>query len=117
MTDRINKINEIVFRELNSVLHKNFRDESLFFVISYVSVAPDLNHAKIFYSAPDAEQKKCAQRFFRKHNSELRMILAKKIPIHHFPELHFICDKQLDRELRVCEILDELDREDRQRDA
>jgi ribosome-binding factor A len=97
-----------MLRELSSMLHCHFREESTLLTITCVIIDSDLKHGKVFFSTPDESSQERASQFFRRHKGEIKRILSQRIPIRQFPELHFRYDPSLGRELRVNEIMDSL---------
>lgn len=108
MSERCNRLSAILLRDLNTILRQRFRDEAKFFSISFVKISGDLRIARIYYLAQSPEHEVAARQFFKKHRAALRHLLAQKIVIHHFPALYFYADRQIERQLRVYQILDEL---------
>jgi ribosome-binding factor A len=106
MSNRTTRLNSLVGRELSLLLHGRFCEETKLLTITRVEVAQDLTHARIYFSAPDADGVASCRKFFGKKRGELKRLLAQRIPLHHFPELHFCFDQGMVNELRVNHILD-----------
>jgi ribosome-binding factor A len=97
-----------MLKELSSLLHKHFRDESTLLTITRVAIDDDLQHGRVFFSTPDEYSRDKAEQFFRARGTRLKYLLSKRVPIRKFPELHFYYDSSLGNELRINEILDSL---------
>jgi ribosome-binding factor A len=95
-------------RELSALLHGNFRSECVLLTITRVQMGDDRGHALVFFATPDEESATACLNFLNSKKNELKCLLAKKISIRRFPELHFHFDRGQKKELRVYEILDGL---------
>lgn len=108
MSERCHRLSAILLRELNTLLHQRFREEAQSFSVSFVRVSGDLRTAKVYYLTQSAEKDGEARNFFQRNRGQLRHLLSQRIVLHHFPDLHFYPDGQIERQLRVYRILDDL---------
>ncbi|MDR3117280.1 MAG: 30S ribosome-binding factor RbfA [Puniceicoccales bacterium] len=108
MGNRNLRLGEVLRRELSTLVHARHREEAALFTVTRVEVDGDGCHARVFFSAPDAGQVERCQRFLERHGGEWRRILAGRIALRRFPELHFRYDRGLVGELRVRVLLEEL---------
>jgi ribosome-binding factor A len=108
MNDRILRLNSLFARELNGLIRQKFWKEAVLLTITRVEVAPDLSHARIYFSTPREKGLVGCQKFLEKKRGELKRILSQRISLHHFPEFHFYFDRGMVNELRVNQILNEI---------
>jgi ribosome-binding factor A len=108
MSERIKRLNEIMARELSLLLHSRFQERAVLLTITRVLISDDLKHGKVFFASPDEKSTDEAMQFLHKTRSEIKRLLAKRIKIKYFPELHFHRDESLEKELRIHSIFDEL---------
>jgi ribosome-binding factor A len=117
MGDRIQRLNSLLAEELSLLLRRRFRSEAALLSITRADVSADLRDANVYFSAPDDAAIEVGQRFLEKCRGKLKYHLARRIPIHHFPELHFRFDRAILGELRVNQILDGLAAEELKKDT
>ncbi|MGJ3243621.1 MAG: ribosome-binding factor A [Opitutales bacterium] len=118
MSQRTIRVNELVRRELSSILHSTYRSESVAITITEVSVSPDLRNARVFYSViGDAAAQADAGRLFARIGKDLRQRLSKAIVLKYLPHLHFRHDPGMARGAATLDVIEQLDREDADEDG
>jgi ribosome-binding factor A len=106
---RVVRINELVKREISSILHTRYREVAVRITISEVDTAPDLKEAVVYYGViGNADDEARARRFFAKESGEIRMMLGKQIVLKYLPHLAFRFDESMERGARVGDIIDSL---------
>ncbi|SMM99869.1 Ribosome-binding factor A [uncultured Candidatus Thioglobus sp.] len=105
---RIERINELIHRELVMLLKKETKDPRLQVVsITDVITSRDLGSAKVFYSVPE-EMKNDAKKSLKKANGFFRSRLSKILDLRHTPELHFLYDSAPNTGARMDDLLKNL---------
>ena len=109
MSHRIERVNNLIRREISELLQHQVKDPRLgFFVtVTGVSTSADLRHAKIFVSRMGSQEEKqdtlnaltIASRFFRRE-------LMKRLDLPHIPELVFYWDDSIERGDRLLQLMD-----------
>lgn len=115
MGQRSIRVNELVKREISDILHTRYRQEALGVTIAEVDVAPNLRHARVYYSVLEGEAGTSAwevERFFAAEGTEIRRQLSKRVILKYLPRLEFIEDDALARGARINALLDEIDDEE-----
>jgi ribosome-binding factor A len=97
-----------MLRELSTLLHRHFPGESTLLTLTRVLIDDDLQHGRVFFSTPDEASRERAEQFLKNRGNRLKYLLAQRVPLRKFPELHFCYDPSLGKELRIYEILDSL---------
>ncbi|MCF3649457.1 30S ribosome-binding factor RbfA [Synoicihabitans lomoniglobus] len=117
MSNRTIRIAELVQRELGTYLHTKYKQEAVAITVAGVEVAPDLKTGKVFFSI-FGDDETVAERFrwLLRKRGELRRELAKHIKIKHSPDWVFQMDEAINRGNRVLDLLDDIDRADRDRE-
>ena len=114
MGQRIIRVNELVSRALNEMLHTIYRDFATYMTVGEVSISPDLRDAYIYYSViGGCEKEREVLKFLTKKKAEIRMNLFKKVILKYSPRLNFRLDGSGARGVRIAGILDDLDNEGR----
>jgi ribosome-binding factor A len=109
MPQRMIRLNKIVYRELNSLLHTAFRDVAGKIVATEVLISPDLRDAYVYFSVTGGEDDvRMATKFLLKNSKILRRKLFQRVRLKHSPRLNFRHDNSLARAQRVIELLDSL---------
>lgn len=103
MTDRIDRIDELVRREI-SVIILDYVDDPLVrsITVTKVDVSRDLSLARIFYLTSVApEEKEALAKELKKAAGFIRGKLAKVIKLKSMPKLSFSEDKTEEREEQI----------------
>ena len=118
MGERKIRVGELVKRELSMALHGRWRSESVAITLTEVDIAPDLKKARVYYSVlGNREAVAKAGKFLMSVRNELRRIVGKNIKIKYTPELSFVYDPSVERGMRILEVMDDIEREERGGDA
>ncbi len=116
MSNRTIRIAELVQRELGSYLHTKYKDDAVAITVAGVEVAPDLQTGKIFFSIFGDETVVTNRfRWLLRKRGEIRRELAQRIQIKHAPDWVFLMDQAFSRGNRILDVLDEIDRQDREK--
>jgi len=110
MTQRTDRIDELLRQEIGQALEREVRDPRIGFVtVTDVETSPDLAHARVWVSViGTAEQRKETLAALRKAMPFVRRGLNAKIRLRRIPELEVRLDDTAERGTRVMHILDEL---------
>ena len=109
MKHRLERVCEVIKRELGLIIVRDLTFAAPLVTISAVDITPDLKQAHIFVSALGTEgQKRRALEQLEQNRAMLQAELAKRIVLKHTPHLNFKFDEAIERGTRVLGILDEL---------
>ncbi len=113
-TRRLNRIAELIHRELSLLLMRAVRDPRLAGVtITGVKVTPDLLLAHVYYSVlGDAEASREAQAGLEHARGFLRSQLAGRLQLRLMPQLLFELDTSAAYGQRIDQLLDQIAREE-----
>lgn len=111
MAHRIERVNNLIRREVSALLQRQVKDPRLssFVTVTEVCTSPDLRHAKIFVSCLGSNEKKqeilsvlaTASGFFRKE-------LARCLRLRRIPELSFHWDNSIERGAQLLHLIDQV---------
>ncbi len=105
---RTDRVSAQLRREFGLLVHAAVREHGLPSIsVSDVEVTRDLAHAKVFFTALQAERSAEALAGLKELARELRMALARAMKLRHVPELHFVYDDSVDRGERIETLLRE----------
>jgi ribosome-binding factor A len=107
---RPQKVAEQIRIELSQLLARDVHDPGIGFItLTRVSVTPDLQLARVYYSSlGDAQAQKETDKALHRASPFLRRQVAQRIRLRRVPELEFFYDKSVAHQDRVEQILREL---------
>ncbi|MBC8478522.1 30S ribosome-binding factor RbfA [bacterium] len=86
--------------------------------IPEVRMTPDLLLARVFISVPGDEQTKSdTLRFLKRHNGEIRHLLAGELRLKYVPELQFKLDESLENVDRLKELFTRIEADRQEADG
>jgi ribosome-binding factor A len=107
---RVEKLREFIRDEVGQILQQGLKDPRIGFVsVTDVEVSGDLRHAKIFVSVLGGEEERQqTMEGLRSATGFVRTELARRLKIHHTPQIQFRLDDSIERGTRVVQLLREL---------
>jgi ribosome-binding factor A len=115
MAHRIERINNLIRREISELLQRQVKDPRLgtFIAVTAVTTTPDLKYAKVFVSGISGKEEKkeiltaltAAAGFFRKE-------LTRNLRLRRIPELSFYWDDSIERGDRLLRLIDQVSSEE-----
>ena len=109
MSERLKKVNSLVFKELSKILAKMvlLSDHGMI-TITAVDVAPDLKTATVWISILPEDKEKDALLFLKSNDYEIRNQLKDKITFKYIPILNYKLDRSLKNAAIVEKLLEEI---------
>ena len=111
MTQRTDRIDELLREEMTSILTRELDDPRIgFATITDVETTPDLRHAKVLVSVigQPAERQATIVALGRAMPF-VRHELGKRLRLKRIPEFHLELDERFERGTRILHLLDELE--------
>jgi ribosome-binding factor A len=112
MKHRQLRVNELVKRELSSIIGREINFEGALVSINAVDVTPDLKNAHVFVSILGADNKNSVIDKLEAHRAALQAELSRHVVLKYTPHLIFHHDESIKRGARVLEILDDIGKRD-----
>ena len=114
MTHRIERVNNLIRREISELIQRQVKDPRLdnFVVVTEVTTSPDLKHAKVFVSCIGGKQEE--EKTIKVLNAAsgfLRTELSKKLRLRRVPELKFHWDDSIEHGDRILRLIDQVSSE------
>ena len=109
MKHRLLRVNELLKRELSSIITREITFEGVLVTLNQVDVTPDLKHAHAYVSVLGKEGQAAAMAKLEEHRVTLQTALAKSVTLKYTPQLIFHLDDSIERGARVFEILQQID--------
>ena len=110
MKHRLERVNELVRRELGDLLTREVSFDAALVTVQQVDITPDLKHAHVFISVIGSpEQTKAAMAKLHDRRSHLQHLLSKRVILKYTPHLHFKLDDTIERGTRIINLLESID--------
>jgi ribosome-binding factor A len=114
MAHRIERVNNLIRREISELIQRQVKDPRLdtFVAVTEVATSPDLKYAKVFVSCISGKQEEqkilgvltAASGFLRKE-------LAKNLKLRRIPELSFHWDDSIEHGDHILRLIDQVSSE------
>lgn len=109
---RISRVNSLLKEVLSEVIRNDFKKHGeitdLLTVLD-VETTHDLEHAKVFISVIGTDAlKKQTLEILNHARGYIAVLASKKITLRYFPELHFVLDDGIEKQMRIEELLKEI---------
>ena len=114
MKHRQLRVNELVKRELSSVIAREITFEGALVSVNAVDVTPDLKTAHVFVTTLGAKNGATVIDKLEAHRPVLQAELSRHVVLKYTPHLVFHLDDSIKRGARVLEIMDDLPKPDGQ---
>ncbi len=111
MSQRTDRVDELIRQELGEILAREIRDPRIgFATVTDVETAPDLSHARVWVSViGQPDERAAALEGLRRAMPFVRHELAGRLHLRRVPELHVRLDDSAERGTRVLRLLTELE--------
>ena len=104
---RPQKVADLIQREIADLLRRDVRDPHVGMVtLTSVDVAPDLSHAKVFFTLLNKDKKDDTARALQRAAGFLRSQLSQRMNMYTTPALRFVYDESVERGDRLSRLID-----------
>jgi ribosome-binding factor A len=109
MKHRLLRVNELLKRELSTILTREISFDGALVTLNQVDVTPDLKHAHAYVSVLGSKERTAVMEKLEEHRVILQTALAKSVTLKYTPHLVFHLDDSIERGARVFEILQQIE--------
>lgn len=109
MKHRLLRVNELLKRELSTIITREMVFEDALVTINHVDATPDLKNAHVYVSVLGASGQKTAMAKLEENRVVLQTQLSKHVVLKYTPHLTFHLDESVARGSRIIEILQEIE--------
>ncbi|MEP6822783.1 MAG: 30S ribosome-binding factor RbfA, partial [Chthoniobacterales bacterium] len=102
------RVNEIVRRELSTIIARDLTFDDVLVTINQVDVTPDLKNGHVFVSVLGKGSRGAVMEKLEKNRTQLQSEMAKSVVLKYTPHLVFHLDDSTERGARVIKILEEI---------
>ena len=117
MAHRIERVNQLIRREISELLLRQIKDPRLgsFLSVNEVETAADLKHAKVYVSCIcNEEEKKEIMSTLESASGYLHNELSKRIRMRYVPSLSFYWDSSIERASHLLNLIDSVSKPEEQ---
>ena len=109
-SNRMDKINEELKKELSVIIDNNLKNPHITGIISVTKVktSPDLRYARVYISILNSKSKKNTLEGLNKATGFIRTELARRINLRYTPSLIFELDESMEYGARIESILNDI---------
>lgn len=106
-SNRMNKINEELKREISKVISLELKNPNLkgLITVTQVETTPDLRYAKVFVSMIGVNNRKDTLGILKRSSGFIRSEVARTVNLRNTPELVFVFDESIEYGARIDNIL------------
>lgn len=109
MSQRLDRINELMKREISAVVQKDFEFRDILVTISAVEVTDDLREAKVFVSVLGGSAQPVLEKLAL-HRGNIQSRVMKRVTLRNTPVLMFREDGSVGRGVDMINLLDEVEK-------
>lgn len=109
MSLRVQKVSELIRRELSMILEKDYRSENCLVTIHEVKAMPDMRQCFVYVGVigKPYQQEAVIERLLKARGS-IQRDLYKRVKLRSSPQLFFRLDKSVERGVPLLNIIDNL---------
>ena len=104
MSRRIDRVNELLKREISSILQRDFEWDGSLVTVNAVEVSRDLKEAKVFIGVLGGHEGKVISRLNGEHGS-IQGRVMKRVVLKNTPVLRFLSDDSVVRGVDIVNLL------------
>lgn len=110
MTNRMERVNSSIKRELSNIISRELTNTNItgLITVNKVDTAPDFSNSKVYVSMIAVKNKKEAMLALKKASGFMRTRLAHTLQFRKMPSLIFIYDESVEYGSRINEIIHDL---------
>lgn len=109
MSRRLDRVNELLRREIGNVIQKDYEWHGKLVTVSDIEVTQDLKEAKVWTSVLGGDATPVIDKLNRDHGS-IQSKVMKRVVLKSTPVLHFRHDASAERGVDIVNLLEEVDK-------
>ena len=106
---RMDRVNELLRREISSVIQHDYEWNGVLVTISGVDVTNDLKEGKVWTSVLGGSAAPVLKKLNKDHGA-IQSKVMKRVVLKSTPVLRFVCDQSAERGVDMVNLLDEVDK-------
>lgn len=109
MSQRLDRINELMKREISTIVQRDFEFRNVLVTISDVEITDDIREGKVFVSVLGGSAEPVLEKLNQKRGS-IQSQVAKRVTLRCTPVLTFRVDNSAERGVSIVNLLEEVDK-------
>jgi ribosome-binding factor A len=109
MSRRLDRVNELLRREIGNVIQKDYEWHGKLVTVSEVEITQDLKEGKVWTSVLGGDAGPVIDKLNREHGS-IQSKIMKRVILKSTPVLRFCCDNSAARGVGMVNLLEEVDK-------
>jgi ribosome-binding factor A len=109
MSRRLDRVNELLRREIGNVIQKDYEWHGKLVTVSEVEITQDLKEGKVWTSVLGGDAGPVIDKLNRDHGS-IQSKVMKRVVLKSTPVLRFHCDNSAARGVSIVNLLEEVDK-------
>ena len=109
MKHRLLRVNELLKRELSTIIAREITFDGAIVTVNHVDATPDLKNAHVYVGVLGSKVQSAAIAKLEENRVLLQTQLSKHVVLKYTPHLTFHLDKSVERGTRIMEILQEIE--------
>lgn len=112
MNRRLAKVNSVLVEVISEAIRRDVKDPRIpeLITVMEVDVSADLKHATVSISVIGEEKfKKETIELLNELRVKIALCAREKVVLRYFPQLHFVLDESVDKQMRIEELLREIE--------
>ncbi len=111
MSVKINRLSNILKREISNILANEVKDKNIKFVtVTDVKLSSDLSFAKVYVTVLNDETRNDTMKSLKNASSFVRGKLHDHVEMRHIPEISFIYDESIEYGQKIESIISDLNK-------
>lgn len=110
MSKRLERVNELLYREISQLLLREFDFQNTLVTVAEVKTNADLREAKVIISVMPTEKAGSILRILERNIFELQQMLNKRLNMRPVPKIRFVIDKSGAIAQRIEGLLQEINK-------
>lgn len=109
MSLKIERLNNLIMREVSIILEREVKDRGIEFVtVTAVKTTSDLSFSKIYVTILNDDKKDEIMKSLKGASGFIRKTLADRIEVRHIPKLEFVYDESIEYGKRIEDKIKEI---------
>lgn len=108
MARRLERVNELILKELNSIILKELETPSVFVTLTRVIVSGDLGYADVYFTTIPDEAIDAVKKKLDSSAGKFQRLLNKRLNMRPLPRIRFRRDEAEEEAIRIDRLLKEL---------
>lgn len=109
MSQRIQRVNELLRREIGAIVQRDYEWHGILVTVSGVEVTNDLKEGRVWTSVLGGNSEPVLKKLNKDHGT-IQSKVMKRVVLKSTPVLRFVCDTSAERGVDMVNLLDEVEK-------